>query len=114
VSSALETCLVKKYRFSEFGLGKNIMCTIIEEEAAEAIERLKLYDGQDLLVDQNFNVPIFNILWRIAASRRYNVSSVFLVFRLKKCRVSKDMFLLCLGNAARHWNRSPCVTIIVP
>ena len=50
------------------------MAQNIEEEALEAIESLKKYDGQDVKIDQNFNIHIFNILWRIAANTRYIVS----------------------------------------
>ena len=51
------------------------MMVAIEEEAQEAIERLKQYCDRDLLINQNFNIPIFNILWRIATNRRYSVSA---------------------------------------
>ena len=50
------------------------MVCAIEEEALEAIERLRQGCERDLLIDQNFNIPIFNILWRIATNRRYSVS----------------------------------------
>ena len=46
----------------------------IEEEALEAMESLKKYGGQDIKIDQNFNIYIFNILWRIATNTRYSVS----------------------------------------
>ena len=51
------------------------METAIHEEAAEAVERLKqsVGVGQDVLIDQNFNIPIFNIIWRIATNNRYSV-----------------------------------------
>ena len=52
------------------------MAIAIEEEALEAIERLKEYHGQDLLINQNFNIPVFNILWRIATNHRYSVSAI--------------------------------------
>merc|ERR1712117_749004 len=60
----------------EFGLGKSVMETAIQEEALEAIERMKqdVGVGQDVLIDQNFNIPIFNIIWRIATNNRYSVS----------------------------------------
>ena len=48
----------------------------IEEEALEAMESLKKYDGQDIKIDQNFNIYIFNILWRIATNTRYSVSII--------------------------------------
>ncbi len=50
------------------------MLTAIHEEAAEVIERLKQTEGE-ILVDQNFNVAIFNIIWRIAANQRFQVFS---------------------------------------
>ena len=50
------------------------MAQNIEEEALEAMESFKKYDGQDVKIDQNFNIYIFNILWRIATNTRYNVS----------------------------------------
>ena len=50
------------------------MAQNIEEEALEAMECFKKYDGQDVKIDQNFNIYIFNILWRIATNTRYNVS----------------------------------------
>ena len=50
------------------------MVCAIEEEALEAMERLRQCCEKDLLIDQNFNIPIFNILWRIATNRRYSVS----------------------------------------
>ena len=59
----------------EFGLGKSVMAQIIEEEALEAIESLKMQSGQDIKIEQNFNIHIFNILWRIATNTRYNVSN---------------------------------------
>ena len=49
------------------------MSTAIQEEAVEAIDRMKQLSGQDVLVDQNFNIPIFNIIWRIATNNRYSV-----------------------------------------
>ena len=52
------------------------MVCAIEEEAMEAIERLRQCCKEDLLIDQNFNIPIFNILWRIATNRRYSVSLI--------------------------------------
>ena len=50
------------------------MAQNIEEEALEAIESLKKQSGQDIKIEQNFNIYIFNILWRIATNTRYNVS----------------------------------------
>ena len=55
------------------------MAQNIEEEALEAIESLKKQSGQDIKIEQNFNIHIFNILWRMATNTRYNVS-----FRGKK------------------------------
>ena len=49
------------------------MANAIEEEALEAVDRLKQVAGQDILIDQNFNIPIFNVLWRIATNNRYSV-----------------------------------------
>ena len=60
----------------EFGLGKSVMAQNIEEEALEAMESLRKYDGKDVKIDQNFNIHIFNILWRIATNTLYNVSIV--------------------------------------
>ena len=60
----------------EFGLGKSVMAHNIEEEALEAMESLKKYDGQDIKIDQNFNIHRFNILWRIATNSRYSVSII--------------------------------------
>ena len=57
----------------EFGFGKSVMGTIIQEEAVEAIDRMKQLPGQDVLIDQNFSIPIFNIIWRIATNNRYSV-----------------------------------------
>ena len=57
----------------EFGLGKSVMGTAIQEEAVEAIDRMKQLAGQDVLIDQNFNIPIFNIIWRIVTNKRYSV-----------------------------------------
>ena len=50
------------------------MAQNIEEEALEAIESLKKHNGKDIRIEQNFNIHIFNILWRIATNTRYNVS----------------------------------------
>ena len=50
------------------------MVSAIEEEALEAMERLRQCCESDMLVDQNFNIPIFNILWRMATNQRYSVS----------------------------------------
>ena len=64
------------------------MVCAIEEEALEAIERLRQYCERDLLIDQNFNIPIFNILWRIATNRRYSVSASLgkmSVFKVQTC-----------------------------
>ena len=51
------------------------MATAIQEEAMEAIERMKQRAEQEVLIDQNFNIPIFNIIWRLATNNRYSVSS---------------------------------------
>jgi hypothetical protein len=45
------------------------MNEIIQEEASESVEHLKVLDGKDVLIYQNFNVPIFNIIWRLATNR---------------------------------------------
>ncbi len=55
-------------------MGKNVMLTAIHEEAMEVIERMKQHDGSELLINQNFNIAIFNILWRIAVNQRFPVS----------------------------------------
>jgi hypothetical protein len=74
IATYYSTCiLIVSYGIPEFGFGKSTMGSIIEEEASEAIERLKLNNGKDVLIDQNFNIAIFNILWRIVANKRYNV-----------------------------------------
>eukprot|EP00095_Tigriopus_kingsejongensis_P005456 maker-scaffold224_size251237-snap-gene-1.46 protein:Tk05456 transcript:maker-scaffold224_size251237-snap-gene-1.46-mRNA-1 annotation:"cytochrome p450 monooxygenase" len=46
---------------------------IISEEAGLLMTSLKdKFDGQDIRVDQTFNISVFNILWRIVANKRYN------------------------------------------
>ena len=76
---------------SEFGLGKSAMVCAIEEEASEAIERLRQCCEADLLIDQNFNIPIFNIIWRIAANRRYNVSVALEKNGMFKIKIRSDL-----------------------
>lgn len=49
------------------------MGNIIAEEAHEIVVRLEGEDGNDVKVDQMFNIPVLNILWRIVAGKRYQV-----------------------------------------
>ena len=49
------------------------MGKIIVEEARELIEDMANFNGKDLLIDQIFNISIFNVLWRIVASKRFKV-----------------------------------------
>ena len=67
------------------------MVCAIEEEALEAIERLRQGCERDLLIDQNFNIPIFNIIWRIAANRRYNVSVALEKNGMFKIKIRSDL-----------------------
>ena len=60
----------------EFGLGKSTMKTAIQEEATEVIEKLKQKSGSDILIENNFNIAIFNILWRVAVNQRFDVSKI--------------------------------------
>ena len=55
-------------------MGKSTMSDAIVEEALETIEWLKHHCDGDFLVEQTFNISIFNILWNITAGYRYNVS----------------------------------------
>lgn len=50
------------------------MADIIVEEIQELIDRLKSESLGDFLVDQTFNIAIFNILWRIVSGKRFQVS----------------------------------------
>ncbi len=63
--------------YAEFGFGKKSMEGIISEEAAESVQHLvsRCSEGPlEFKVDQPFNTAIFNILWRIVAGKRYEVS----------------------------------------
>ena len=70
------------------------METAIQEEALEAIERMKqdVGVGQDVLIDQNFNIPIFNIIWRIATNNRYSVSFFDILGSLYDFKIHSLMF----------------------
>jgi hypothetical protein len=57
--------------------------SIIEEEAMAAIDQIKLLDGQDMLINQNFNVAISNIIWRITGSKRFNVSVTYVITEIR-------------------------------
>ncbi len=46
----------------------------IQEEASEAIEMLKQRSGNDVLIENNFNIAVFNILWRVAVNQRFEVN----------------------------------------
>ncbi len=61
---------------SEFGFGKKSMGDIIAEEAQEIVSHLESQHGKDVRVEQLFNIPVFNILWRIVAGKRYHVRRV--------------------------------------
>ena len=55
------------------GFGRNKLDTIIHEEVNILIEDLISRSGTgDVLIDDIFNFPIVNILWRIVASKRYD------------------------------------------
>ena len=97
---------------AEFGLGKSLMATAIEEEALEAIDRLKQLDGKDILIDQNFNIPIFNVLWRIVTNNRYSVSSDVWLHVLN----STESFWMILYSAwwSFHWQPSEGVVTDFP
>ncbi len=51
------------------------MSGIIAEEGQEAMKTLQGFHGRDFEVHQTFNIPIFNIIWRIVGGRRYQVGS---------------------------------------
>ncbi len=59
--------------FAEFGFGKKSMGIVISEEAEEIVNHLRTFHGRDFEVDQTFNIPVFNILWKIVGGKRYNV-----------------------------------------
>ena len=57
----------------DLGFGRNKLDTIIHEEVNILIDDLLLRSGAgDVLIDDIFNFPIVNILWRIVASKRYD------------------------------------------
>ncbi len=56
------------------------MGIVIAEEAEEIVDHLRSFDGRDFRVEQTFNIPVFNILWKIVAGRRYNVRQASLFF----------------------------------
>ena len=57
----------------DLGFGRNKLDTIIHEEVNILIEDLISRSGTgDVLIDDIFNFPIANILWRIVASKRYD------------------------------------------
>ena len=50
------------------------MSSIIEDEASEIVDHIGSFDGKDFLVDQPFNVSVFNVLWRIVSGKRYKAT----------------------------------------
>ena len=60
--------------FAEFGFGKTPMEVIMGEEAREIVDLIgNSHGGQDMIVDQTFNISVFNVLWRIVSGKRYQV-----------------------------------------
>jgi len=70
-------------------------------------------DGKDVLIDQNFNVPIFNVLWRIATNNRYSHDDPFIgnqvkelsQFFLNSPKVSYLPFMRYLAPAVVGYNQ---------
>ena len=68
-------------KFLEFGFGKSSLEAIISEEAKEIIDNIASSShGQDFLVDQTFNISVFNVLWRIVSGKRYQVGTNIATF----------------------------------
>ena len=78
-------------------MGKNIMITAIHEEALEAIQEIKKHDKSEILVDQNFNIAIFNILWRIASNQRFPVED--LKYKSSKNRLANHNYCSKMINS---------------
>eukprot|EP00094_Tigriopus_californicus_P013115 TCALIF_12682-PA protein Name:"Similar to Cyp303a1 Probable cytochrome P450 303a1 (Drosophila melanogaster)" AED:0.09 eAED:0.09 QI:108/0.85/0.87/1/0.85/0.75/8/29/490 len=56
----------------EFGFGNKGMWSIIADEAGIIVTDLKTqWDGQDLMVNQTFNISVLNILFKIVSGKRY-------------------------------------------
>ena len=58
-----------------FGLGKKSVEVIIKEETDTVLKEFPL--NKDVLIKLPFNISILNIIWRIVAGKRFEVSSLF-------------------------------------
>ena len=77
-----------------FGLGKKSVETIIKEETEIVLEELPL--NEDVLIKFPFNTSILNIVWRIVAGKRFEVTTSFRVAPEKGAHKKVFyQFLLC-------------------
>ena len=76
-------CLILCPRFSlctlkDFGFGKQSMESIIREEVDDVVNgdfcESFANSGKDVLIKFPFNVSVFNIIWRIVAGQRFEVT----------------------------------------
>ncbi|CAL4114072.1 unnamed protein product, partial [Meganyctiphanes norvegica] len=58
----------------DFGMGKTSLQDIIQYEAAALIKDLHQFVGKPTKLSWNLNVSILNILWKIVADRRFEVT----------------------------------------
>ena len=58
-----------------FGLGKKSVEVIIKEETNAVLKEFPL--NKDVLIKLPFNISILNIIWRIVAGKRFEVSNLF-------------------------------------
>ena len=55
----------------DFGFGKQSLESAINTEIDELIEIFKTHQGDDYLLQNDFNIPIINILWKMIAGYRF-------------------------------------------
>ena len=58
-----------------FGLGKKSVESIIKEETDAVLKDFSL--NKDVLIKLPFSISILNIVWRIVAKKRFEVSNFF-------------------------------------
>ena len=74
MSKFTQALIYSTYIVAEFGFGKATMGIIIGEEAKDIIDNIATSSNdQDFMVEQTFNISVFNVLWRIVSGKRYQV-----------------------------------------
>ena len=62
-------------QLKDFGLGKKSIESIIKEETDAVLKDFSL--NKDVLIKLPFSISILNIVWRIVAKKRFEVSNFF-------------------------------------